>query len=242
VIVVRFHDAAGDEWQDLLLTIKTSTVQLDDLATAANLSTVDGVVDAIKAKTDNLPASPAATGDIPTSEDVADAVWDELLVEHAVGGSTGEALSASGSASDPLLNQVPGTYASGTAGAALGHIGSGQIITESHVAQSGDVRTTQGDDYSVASGRAIEWTDASAGWPDLTDATVQVVIGGVMGLAGSVVTPSGSGKKLRLALTHQQTTEIRVGAHPFQVIVKLNNDDEITLVDAVWISRRRLAA
>lgn len=37
------------------------------LATAAALGVVDNVVDAIKAKTDNLPASPAATGDIPTA-------------------------------------------------------------------------------------------------------------------------------------------------------------------------------
>lgn len=36
-------------------------------ATDANLATVDTVVDAIKAKTDNLPASPAATSDIPTA-------------------------------------------------------------------------------------------------------------------------------------------------------------------------------
>lgn len=64
------------------------------LATAANLATVDTVVDAIKAKTDNLPASPAAVGsamaltsaydaaktaaqasDIPSASTVASAVW-----------------------------------------------------------------------------------------------------------------------------------------------------------------------
>ncbi len=54
--------------------------QLGTLATAADLTTVDGVVDAIKAKTDNLPASPAATGDAMTltsgeRTSIAAAVW-----------------------------------------------------------------------------------------------------------------------------------------------------------------------
>ena len=242
VIVVRFHDAAGDEWQDLLVTIETETVQISDLATSADLATIDGVVDAIKLKTDLIPADPAETSDIPSAADITDAVWDELLAGHADPGSTGEALSASGSSSDPLLNQVPGTYAAGTAGAALGHVGSGQIVTVSPVAQDGAVETIQGDDYSAASGRAIEWTDVSAGWPDLTDATVQVIIGGIVEMVGSVVTPSGSGKKLRLVMTDLQTAAIRVGAHPFQVIVTLSSDEIVTLVDAVWTSRRRLAA
>ncbi len=46
------------------------------LATSSALSTLDGKADAIKAKTDNLPASPAATGDIPTATQNADALLD----------------------------------------------------------------------------------------------------------------------------------------------------------------------
>lgn len=44
------------------------------LATASALATLDGKADAIKAKTDNLPASPAATSDIPTATENADAL------------------------------------------------------------------------------------------------------------------------------------------------------------------------
>jgi len=51
---------------------------LATLATASNLATVAGYLDTeiadIKAKTDNLPASPAATGDIPTATQNADAL------------------------------------------------------------------------------------------------------------------------------------------------------------------------
>jgi hypothetical protein len=60
------------------------------LATAANLATVDTVADAIKAKTDNLPASPAATADIPTAGenavallDLADAIETGLTLRQA---------------------------------------------------------------------------------------------------------------------------------------------------------------
>lgn len=68
---------------------------------AANLDTqltaiddyLDTEVAAIKAKTDNLPAAPAATGDIPSAASIADAVWDEALSGHAVAGSTGAMLS-----------------------------------------------------------------------------------------------------------------------------------------------------
>ena len=69
---------------------------LTALASAANLATLAGYVDtevaAIKAKTDNLPANPAATGDIPSVGAIADAVWDEATSGHVSAGTTGLAL------------------------------------------------------------------------------------------------------------------------------------------------------
>lgn len=241
-IVVRCHDAAGDEWQDLLVTIETETVQINDLATAADLATVDTVVDAIKLKTDLIPADPAETSDIPSAATISDAVWDELLAEHTISGSAGEALAASGSASDPLLNTVPGTYASGTAGAALGNIGSGQIVTVSPVAQSGDVETVQGDDYSAVDARALDWTDTGSSWPVLTDATIAITIREVSSYAGSVITATGTSKKIRLQLTDVQTEAIPEGWHPFQAIATLTGGNVITLVEGDWLSKERLEA
>lgn len=56
---------------------------LTALASAANLAVVAGYLDteiaAIKAKTDALPASPAASGDIPSASAIADAVHDEVI-------------------------------------------------------------------------------------------------------------------------------------------------------------------
>lgn len=87
---------------------------------AAGTALVAGYLDteiaAIKAKTDNLPASPAATGDIPTAAAIADAVWDEAIAGHAGAGSTGEALAAAGAAGDPWITALPGGYSAGQAG------------------------------------------------------------------------------------------------------------------------------
>ena len=46
-ITVVGKDAAGAEWSDIVVNIQTSAAQIDDLATAANLAVVDGIVDSI---------------------------------------------------------------------------------------------------------------------------------------------------------------------------------------------------
>ena len=95
------------------------------LATAANLATLTGYVDtevaAIKAKTDNLPASPAATGDIPTAATIADAVWDEATSGHSTAGTTGKALTDAAASGDPWGTALPGAYSAGTAGHIIGN-------------------------------------------------------------------------------------------------------------------------
>ena len=77
-------DAAGVRTAIGLASANLDT-QIGTLATASALSTVSGYIDtevaAIKAKTDNLPASPAATGDIPSAATVASQVRTELTTE-----------------------------------------------------------------------------------------------------------------------------------------------------------------
>lgn len=122
-IVIQCVDAAGAEWCDQLINLQTTASQLDDLATAANLATLTGYVDtevaAIKAKTDNLPASPAATSDIPAASAIADAVWDEVLSGHATSGTTGEALSSASSGGGGGLDAAGVRAAIGLASANL---------------------------------------------------------------------------------------------------------------------------
>lgn len=62
-------------------------------ATAANQATIAGYLDtevaAIKAKTDNLPAAPAATGDIPSAATIATAVLTTAMTEaYSTAGGT----------------------------------------------------------------------------------------------------------------------------------------------------------
>jgi len=58
----------------------------------------------------------------PTVEEIADAVWDEAIADHQTAGSTGEQLQAAGDSGDPWATTVPGDYADGTAGAAVGRL------------------------------------------------------------------------------------------------------------------------
>lgn len=69
-----------------------------DAATSTRLAAADYVapenadIAAIKAKTDNLPASPAATSDIPSAATIAQAVWDALTSVLTTAGSIGKLL------------------------------------------------------------------------------------------------------------------------------------------------------
>lgn len=193
--------------------------QLGDLPTSTDLTTaLAGADDATLAAIAALP----------------DAVWDEAIADHSAAGSAGQAIQAAGAAGDPLLSAVPGSYASGTAGAALGRIGSGQITTVSPVAQSGDVSVIRGDDYLVADSRALEWTDADASWPDLTSATISVDIEGGPTFTGAVV-----GGNVQLELTDEQTSTLKIGPRAFSVRATIADGSRITLLSGTWRSSDR---
>lgn len=98
--------------------------------------------------------------------------------------------------SDPLTNLVPGSYGAGTAGAALGRIGTGTINVVSPLSASGDLTLIAGDDYLSADGRAIEFANTAGTWPNLTGATIFLIAirngSTLIEVLGSVVTPTGS--------------------------------------------------
>ena len=79
-------DAAGTR-----SAVGLASANLDTQLTAID-DYIDTEVAAIKAKTDLIPASPAATSDIPSAATIADAVWDEALSGHTTAGSGGKAL------------------------------------------------------------------------------------------------------------------------------------------------------
>jgi hypothetical protein len=62
------------------------------LATIGYTAPANSDITAIKAKTDNLPASPAATGDIPSAATIADEVWDTQTSALTTSGAIGTRL------------------------------------------------------------------------------------------------------------------------------------------------------
>lgn len=171
----------------------------------------------------------------PAASAIASAVWDTAIAGHETAGSTGQALAAAGGAGDPLTNQVPGAYASGTAGHALGRISSGQITTVSPIGSSGNVSVLRGDDYFAADGRAIDWTDTDGLWPDLTSATVTLGVtefSKVFALA--IITASGADKKVRLELSKTDSAAMPRGPHSYSIKAALSDGNVATIVSGLW--------
>lgn len=83
---------AGDFKADTTGLAKTT--DLSGLATSSALSTVDGKVDGIKARTDNLPNSPAATGDAMTLTGAYDKAKDDVLTPLAAVDGKADAIKA----------------------------------------------------------------------------------------------------------------------------------------------------
>jgi hypothetical protein len=117
----------------------------------------------------------------------------------------------------------------------LGLITSGSITVTEPVVEGGNVVTYRGDSYLNADDRALEWESAS--WPDLTTATIAVIIDKVVQFAGTVVTPTGTAV-VRLELTSAQSATIPAKRHNFQVVATIGGEN-YTLVAAAWVSRAR---
>jgi hypothetical protein len=99
--------------------------------------------------------SPGAAA--PTVEEITGAVWSEPIPGSYTTDQAGGKLNALGNAADPLLNTVPGGYASGTAGYALGRLVAASISVTAPVLSSGNVQIVRGDSYFSADGRALVW-------------------------------------------------------------------------------------
>jgi hypothetical protein len=78
------------------------------LATAGYTAPDNSDIVAIKAKTDNLPASPSAVSDIPTASANASATWDAVRASHTTSGTFGQGVSS-------VQGNVTGSTASVTA-------------------------------------------------------------------------------------------------------------------------------
>lgn len=103
----------------------------------------------------------------------------------------------------------------------------GSIVIVSPTRTGGNVKVTQGDDYSAADSTALEWT--ATGWPTFVGGSVSLAIerdGTTAEYAGSVV----DADSLRVELTDTQTAGLDVGVYKMQVHVTLAGGGKITPV------------
>lgn len=163
-------------------------------------------------------------------------LWSMLGGPLGARGSMGYVLgrgagAAAGGAADPLLNAVPGSYASGTAGYVLGSINPANVTVVSPVASDGTaISLVRGDDYANADGRALTFTGAT--WPTLTGGTVALKVY----MAGTVTSYAGvitGAQACYVALTDVQTAAMAVGTFAYDLEATLSGGNVITLVQGV---------
>lgn len=112
----------------------------------------------------------------------------------------------------------------------------GEVVLTSPVADGGDVRVFQGDDYANVDGRSLEWSGTT--WADLTAAQsvtlyVRAPNGATFSTEGSVVSAGGATQTVRIELTAAETA-LLVGwlaASTLRVRAVLASGGKATLVD-----------
>lgn len=218
------------KWLQLLFR-KDAAIAADNAVELAEINANMGTgVGAFANTTDSTEAIRDNMTTAPTVTAIADQVWDEAIAGHLNPGSTGLALNTAGAAADPLTNPVPGTYASGTAGAAIGSLQTGKITVVSPMSQDGlAVKLVRGDDYLNADGRALVWTDSGSNWPSLTGATVKFKWV-TFSKSCTVIGAGGAHQQVSLDLTSAETDVLQNGY--FDIEATLSNTHVVTLVIA----------
>ncbi len=199
---------AVTEFQSGLSTLTASGVRSAIGLASANLDTQLGAIDdyidtevaAIKAKTDLIPAAPAAVGDIPAVGAIADAVWDEAVSGHLTTGTTGKE-----------LHDIE-VGADGATAAEVWAYGARTLTTNARVTvispynpDDTKLYLVKGDSYDE---RPIVFEDGG-NWPDLTDATVDFnVFDNLTSLFTATTVISGDDPEtVSVALTSEQTDD-----------------------------------
>jgi hypothetical protein len=215
----RSSHSAADVWAVTARTLTGFGTLVADVAAAAYAAVsavFSAALVAIQGKTDQLTFTETgkvdATAEVSLSEEqvtaIADAVVDGL-----------------GTVGDPLSAAVPGAYPAGTAGAALGRVGSGQITTVSPVSQGGIITLVQGDDYPSG---ILAWTETDGGWPSLAGASIRLAMTGSATFTGAVLS-SAAPQRVGVVLTAAQTRALRAGALIYSLEATLADGTHRTL-------------
>ena len=200
----------------IVAAMDASSADLDTLIT--NLSTLLARLTATRAGyLDNLTTPPL------TATQTANAVLDGAAADHNTAGSIGAKINAAGAAADPLLNAVPGSYPTGTAGWSLGKIGSGGVTAVSPVAaDGGTIDLVIGDDFRAADGTGLAWTIDKTGLPTGAasgTATFRLAHGGGTLTQTGTITDGTTAITVAVDLTAAQTGTLTPGEGAFSLTV-----------------------
>ena len=261
VVTVRFHDAAGAEWQDALVTIYTGAQTFD---------TTDAIVDTIEGQTDDIGVAGAgltALGDIRIANldttvssrgtadpadamtltagslaDIADEVWDELIAGHLGVGSTGAALNAAGAAGDPWATLLPGAYLAGQAGNIIGNIVD-RVWAYATRTLTGTIANVviaspvlDGGNVNIVQGDVYENVDGRRlEWSSTTWAiavTSTIIV--VIVNTKAFAGARLSATEVGLELTSAQTLLLPTGSYLFYIQEVQADGERITLLEGTW--------
>jgi hypothetical protein len=130
-------------------------------------------------------------------------------------------------------------------GSIAGRLVSGPVEVISPVAENLAVRVVRGDDYADEDGRALTWTNPDGSWPDLTGATITLgarIGGTVLELAGDVVTATGPGQQVRVAIAAADTASLQPGGYTYDVQATLDSGRKVTLVSGPFLLQPDIAS
>lgn len=134
-----------------------------------------------------------------------------------------------------LSSPVPGPHDPDTLGGMLGGLVGNmptKLVIVSPILEGGNLLIVRGDDYLSVDGRAITWTETSGTWPDLSDATLYLVIGSNKFFRKIITatTPTGTPKVVKAELTRLETAKLTAASYLFIVEAVMQNGSHVTLM------------
>ena len=115
----------------------------------------------------------------------------------------------------------------------------GRIAVNFPIVPDNVVHIFKGDDYTLDAGRPLEWAEVeAASWPpDITDATVTFTAlpvktnSATFTKEGDVIVATGSSKRVRLELDHDETGSLDsgIGSYTYRVLLTLADGVKVTI-------------
>jgi hypothetical protein len=223
---------------DSFARIGANGAGLTTLATAANLATVDTVVDGIQTDLDN---ATDGLGAIKTETALILADTNELQTDWVDGGRLDNLLDSASSAGDPWATSLPGAYGAGTAGNIIGNNIDAPLSTIDTVADGIKAKTDQLTftvanqvDCNAESWNAAAITTALETSADIADAVLDEALSGhvTAGTLGQAVADTETDVTAILADTNELQTDWVNGGRLDNILDARSSQTSVDTIDS----------